>query len=204
MQERKNSEAGNEKEVDYGRKSGQDNTSENVIENRPEKRVKNKGGNKTGEFIARKRKERGMTQKEMAELLGVTNKAVSKWETSQGMPDIGILPELGKALGVTVDEILMGEQIEQEKRAETAVSDEDKKLLEIVLERAERKAETIRITWKDVFGGSVKNFVALVKNGSFLVRITDMTILIEKEFIYGSSKRPNPTDYYRKQHYQCG
>ena len=44
MQERKNSEAGNEKEVDYGRKSGQDNTSENVIENRPEKRVKNKGG----------------------------------------------------------------------------------------------------------------------------------------------------------------
>ncbi len=53
---------------------------------------------------------------------------------------------------MTVDEILMGEQIEQEKRAETAVSDEDKKLLEIVLERAERKAETIRITWKDVFG----------------------------------------------------
>ena len=52
--------------------------------------------------------------------------------------------------------------------------------------------------------GSVKNFVALVKNSSFLVRITDMTILIEKEFIYGSSKRPNPTDYYRKQHYQCG
>ena len=43
--------------------------------------------------------------------------------------------------------------------------------------------------------GSVKNFVALVKNSSFLVRITDMTILIEKEFIYGSSKRPNPTDY---------
>ena len=48
------------------------------------------------------------------------------------------------------------------------------------------------------FFGSVKNFVALVKNGSFLVRIIDMTILIEKEFIYGSSKRPNPTDYYRK------
>ena len=52
MQERKNSEAGNDKEVDYGRKSGQDNTSENVIENRPEKRVKNKGGNKMEEWIS--------------------------------------------------------------------------------------------------------------------------------------------------------
>ena len=40
----------------------------------------------------------------------------------------------------------------------------------------------------DMTDGSVKNFVALVKNGSFLVRIIDMTILIEKEFIYGSSK----------------
>ena len=180
MQERKNSEAGNEKEVDYGRKSGQDNTSENVIENRPEKRVKNKGGNKTGEFIARKRKERGMTQKEMAELLGVTNKAVSKWETSQGMPDIGILPELGKALGVTVDEILMGEQIEQEKRAETAVSDEDKKLLEIVLERAERKAETIRITWKDVFGC----LLILSAVGLIIVQIWTLTQGRELGLIY--------------------
>lgn len=67
------------------------------------------------------------------------------------------------------------------------------------------KSENIGTNLGDLFkNGSVKNFVALVKNGSFLVRITDMTILIEKEFIYGSSKRPNPTDYYRKQHYQCG
>ena len=55
MQERKNSEAGNEKEVDYGRKSGQDNTSENVIENRPEKRVKNKGGNKRRIYCAKEK-----------------------------------------------------------------------------------------------------------------------------------------------------
>ena len=64
--------------------------------------------------------------------------------------------------------------------------------------------ESSRFLYSGKEEGSVKNFVALVKNGSFLVRITDMTILIEKEFIYGSSKRPNPTDYYRKQHYQCG
>ena len=68
------------------------------------------------------------------------------------MPDIGILSELGKVLGVTADEILTGEQIEQIKRTDSDVSDEDKKLLDIVLERAERKAETIQITWKDILG----------------------------------------------------
>ena len=61
-----------------------------------------------------------------------------------------------------------------------------------------RLEETESKIGENRFFGSVKNFVALVKNGSFLVRIIDMTILIEKEFIYGSSKRPNPTDYYRK------
>lgn len=104
----------------------------------------------------------------------------SKWEWGQGMPDIGILPELGKALGVTVDEILMGEQIEQEKRAETAVSDEDKKLLEIVLERAERKAETIRITWKDVFGC----LLILSAVGLIIVQIWTLTQGRELGLIY--------------------
>ena len=49
-----------------------------------------------------------MTQKELADRLGVTNKAVSKWETGQGMPDISVLLELGRVLEVPVEEILRG------------------------------------------------------------------------------------------------
>ena len=45
---------------------------------------------KTGKLIAERRKAKGLTQKALAEQLGVTNKAVSKWETGQGMPDISI------------------------------------------------------------------------------------------------------------------
>ena len=48
--------------------------------------------------------------------------------------------------------------------------------------------------------GSVKKFVSLVKDGSFLVRMKDMTILIEKEYFYASNKGTNSTDYLRKQH----
>ena len=64
--------------------------------------------NKTGQFIARRRKEIGLTQKELAERLGVTNKAVSKWETGGGMPDVSVLETLAGVLEVSVDELLRG------------------------------------------------------------------------------------------------
>ena len=53
---------------------------------------------KTGAFIARKRKEAGLTQLELAEMLGVTNRAVSKWETGAGLPDTALLTRLADAL----------------------------------------------------------------------------------------------------------
>lgn len=51
-----------------------------------------------------------MTQQQLADTLGVTNKAVSKWETGQGMPDISILESLSQILGVSIDEIIRGEK----------------------------------------------------------------------------------------------
>ena len=70
---------------------------------------------KTGAFIARLRKDKGLTQSALAEKLGLSNKAVSKWENGDSMPDIATLPELAKCLGVTVDELLNGEKSEQAK-----------------------------------------------------------------------------------------
>lgn len=64
---------------------------------------------KTGSFIAAKRKEKGMTQKNLAELLGVTDRAVSKWERAKSFPDVQILKPLCEALGVSVSELLDGE-----------------------------------------------------------------------------------------------
>ena len=64
---------------------------------------------KIGAFIAAARRARGLTQQQLAEKLGITNRAVSKWETGQGLPDIVLLPDLAAALGVTVDALLAGE-----------------------------------------------------------------------------------------------
>lgn len=59
-----------------------------------------------GMMIAELRKEKGMTQLELAEKMGVTDKAVSKWERDLSYPDINSLPNLAEALGVSVDELM--------------------------------------------------------------------------------------------------
>ena len=65
---------------------------------------------KIGAFIAECRKEKQITQQTLADMLNITNKAVSKWETGNGLPDITLLPELASILGVSVDEILNAEK----------------------------------------------------------------------------------------------
>ena len=67
-----------------------------------------------GKFIQSKRKEKGLTQKELAEKLGVTDKAVSKWERGLGCPDVSILEILANELDTSILEILKGRTIENE------------------------------------------------------------------------------------------
>ena len=68
-----------------------------------------------GKFIARCRKEKGLTQTQLAEKLSITDRAVSKWETGRSMPDSSIMLKLCEILGVTVNELLSGEEIDTER-----------------------------------------------------------------------------------------
>ena len=65
----------------------------------------------TGTTIKNLREDRGLTQAELAEKLGVSSKTVSKWETAKGLPDISMLQPLAQALGISVIELMNGEQI---------------------------------------------------------------------------------------------
>lgn len=71
--------------------------------------------NATGTFIAQLRKENNLTQKQLAEKLNVTDKAISRWETGKGYPDILMLIPLCKVLGISVNELLTGEKIDKDK-----------------------------------------------------------------------------------------
>ena len=65
----------------------------------------------TGSTIKKLREARGMTQAQLAQRIGVSGKAVSKWETAKGLPDISLLQPLAAALGVSVIELMNGEPI---------------------------------------------------------------------------------------------
>lgn len=73
-----------------------------------------------GMFIAARRKELGMTQKALAEKIDVSDKAISKWERGNGLPDISRLEELCTALQINVNELLSGEQLSESSYSEKA------------------------------------------------------------------------------------
>ncbi len=74
---------------------------------------------KFGTFIAMLRKEKGITQKELAEQIFISDKAVSKWETATSVPKIDLLIPLANILGVTVTELLMCQRMEQDNTLST-------------------------------------------------------------------------------------
>lgn len=65
-----------------------------------------------GEIISTLRKEKGMTQKELAEQLNITDKAVSKWERDVACPDVNTIPKLAEILGVSLDELMNAKSVQ--------------------------------------------------------------------------------------------
>lgn len=73
---------------------------------------------KIGNFILELRKEKNMTQQELADKIGVTDKAISKWENGRGMPDLSLMKPLYKELGITINELISGEIIDKKEYQE--------------------------------------------------------------------------------------
>ena len=95
---------------------------------------------KTGAYIAIKRKEKGMTQKDLAEKVGLTDKAVSKWERAKSVPDPAVLPDLCRALNISMNEFLSGEDI-----SEPQYSDRAEENMKFLLEENKKQIKDTRL-----------------------------------------------------------
>ena len=95
--------------------------------------------NTLGKRISDLRKQKGLKQDELAEKLGISPQAVSKWENDLTCPDISLLPELAKILGVSIDELLTGKR-EEEPKTKILPPEErksiDEMMLKIIVESA--------------------------------------------------------------------
>ena len=93
---------------------------------------------KIGKFIAECRKQKGLTQMQLSEKLGITDKAISKWERGISMPDASIMLEVCGILGISVNELLSGEKINMENNDQ-----KNEQLLLDMAKELERKNKTI-------------------------------------------------------------
>ena len=128
---------------------------------------------KTGMFISELRKEKSLTQAQLAEKLGITDRAVSKWETGRSLPDAAIMLELCEILGITVNELLSGERLNMEQF--------DKKFEENLLEMKKQKEESDRkLLRAEIALGSISSvfFLAIIFIASFLEMPSAVRVLL--------------------------
>ena len=119
---------------------------------------------KTGLFIAERRKLKRLTQAQLAEKLGITDRAVSKWETGRSLPDAAIMLDLCSILEISVNELLSGEVLEMTNYNEMA----EKNLLE--MRKQKEQADKRLLTMEIVIGLiSMIFFFTMIGIGTFLM-----------------------------------
>lgn len=110
---------------------------------------------KIGKFISSKRKEKNITQIELSEMLGVTDRAISKWENAVCFPDAGNIPNLCKILDITINDLFSGEVVD--------MNDSEKKLEENLLEMTRIKEQRDKeLLVMEIFTGIIVSIIMLV------------------------------------------
>jgi len=128
---------------------------------------------KIGKFISTKRKEKNITQSNLAEMLGVTDRAVSKWETGICMPDAGTIPELCKILNISINDLFSGETVEKKEYYKKL----EENLLKMIKEKQLRDKELLSI---EIFIGVTVSIIlmACVFTASFVPMLDKYRILL--------------------------
>ena len=109
---------------------------------------------KIGKFIQEKRKEKNITQSELAEKLYISDRAISKWENGVCMPDVGNMQDLCDILGITINDLFSGEVIDMKNNEKVL----EKNLLEMTEMKEERDRQLLTL---EIFIGVVSTIVLL-------------------------------------------
>ena len=127
---------------------------------------------KIGKFISDERKAKGYTQKQLSELLGISDKTISKWECGNGFPEASLLLPLCNELEITVNELLTGERISQQNYKKKA----EENMVNMIREKEENKQKILLTTIIGVI--STITFVTLLLVVCFYTDVITLPIKI--------------------------
>ena len=119
---------------------------------------------KIGRFIAERRKKANLTQMQLAEKLGITDKAISKWERGIAMPDTSIMLKLCDILGISVNELLSGEKIDMENN-----NQKNEQLFLEMAKELEKKNKTVWTSMWIIMGVSVIGLLGGLAVAAFMI-----------------------------------
>ncbi len=144
---------------------------------------------KTGNFIAQCRKDLNLSQKQLAEKLSVTDKAVSKWETGNGAPDIALLIPLADELGVTVVELLDGARAEK--------SNEKEQIDKVIIQSLqETKKERVRVIVALLLVIAILFLSVNIVTYAYWGRRHKVLYDVDTVYVHQREKNPNIYDLY--------
>lgn len=125
---------------------------------------------KIGKFIQERRKEKGLTQSELAEKLSVTDRAISKWENGNCIPDASNIMELCKLLDITINDLYSGEIVDMKDNEKLL----EKNLLEMAKAKEEKDKQLLSLEWVVGYMSSI-TFITLI----FVVSYIEMELWLK-------------------------
>lgn len=137
---------------------------------------------KTGKFIAQCRKEAGLTQFQLGERLGITDRAVSKWERGLSLPDASIMQELCDVLGITINELFTGERLEPMENYNRKA---EENLLEMKKREEEQNRQMLRMT----------NVIGFMSAAIFLIGVISLIREGRLENMVGWNRQPPTPEF---------
>ena len=147
---------------------------------------------KIGKFILNCRKEKGLTQEQLAEKLGVTSKSISRWENGRNMPDYSILKDLCNILDIDVNEFLIGEKINKNE-----IRTQSYENLDLILKEYYKMKKQKKII-KTILFVTLILFVLFIIRVIMILGIANLTFLTPVKNIYGIENYDK--DYYLKEY----
>lgn len=156
---------------------------------------------KTGELIKSARIEKNYTQAELGDLVGVSNKAVSRWETGESFPDIGVLENLSQILGLKIEDIVKGELVEQ---ADENMAAEIIRAAKMQAAQKKRQAVETAVQGAMIFYFCFSSFFVFTRyengNGSFWRYAVSMLIVFALFSIKAAEKKDLTNPFYSSRH----